>query len=202
MKCRPVYYLPNNTNTVSLTINKFIFTSNCIMNRDPNVFLAKADYFYNMARDNAYVPTVPPPGNGTNQDIIVDNSPNVDYGTTMNVPNDSVVEEIIIRPKQIKRGHGRYFDPVTKHYFKTEKVLEDSGIEINPRSGDVWYPQNDLSYQTIYDPLTGSYYDVEKVYNPRGDYSIQFQKLDYRPTKRPGNNFYQPAYKSCHSCRK
>jgi hypothetical protein len=117
---------------------------------------------------------------------------------TIETPQDT-----IIKPKiQIKPAFKRYFDPVTRHYYKTEKILENSSIDIIPNSkmveknADVWYPENKLNIKTIRDPKTGKYYRINKTYNDKGNFSYTYDKLSNVMKKLPGTNYYKPVYRA------
>lgn len=143
------------------------------MNRDPNYHLRRANYFYKMASKN----------DSENENEPLDSD---DY-TLKLVKLNPKNNEKIIKTKPI---HKRYYDPITKHYYKSE--TNDVPQTKDP---EIWYPENKLSYKTIYDPKTGKYYRVDKIYDGDGNFSYQFNKLNYQACKKPGTNFYRPVYK-------
>ncbi|MEM3062512.1 MAG: hypothetical protein QW303_03055 [Nitrososphaerota archaeon] len=101
-----------------------------------------------------------------------------------------------LRHRQIPRlkpGCARFYDPVTKHYYKTSDIFEAEPAKKVIRSG-VWYPENCLSYRTFHDPRTGEYYKVDKMYDDRGNYKIRYHKMVYRPRKPPGSDYYKACY--------
>ena len=149
--------------------------------KDPRVFLQKARYFYDSAKFNK---DDDDGANYTDDDsnyIPDDNDYEIVGANVELIKNKLPVQRIII-------DNGRYYDPIKKHYYKIPDAIPAKKV------ADVWFPQNPLSYRTVYDASTGQYYKVDKVYDADGNYSIQYTKLDYRPYKRPGTNFYKPNY--------
>ena len=100
----------------------------------------------------------------------------------------------------IKPSCRRYYDPITKHYFKIDKIFEpDTNInEIDQqavKNPDIWYPENKLSFKTTIDPLTGKFYRINKVYDANGKYSYRYDELNKNAIKQPGTNYYRPVFK-------
>ena len=140
------------------------------MLRNPSHYLDRAKYFYQLAKTN--------------------NDDNDEY---VKIDPVETIEETPTLPR-IKKLYQRYYDPITKHYYKTESIFDTQNPETQPKAGEIWYPENKLSYRTARDVDTGDFYNVNKVYDDNGQYSIQYEKLNYRPYKKPGTNFYRPNY--------
>ena len=174
------------------------------MNKDPNYFLQRANFFYQRAQQN---------GNEQNEvdnelvddelimDEIDDDSDDFEYeyikiepNVNSDVPNESIVTTLKIKPQ-----HKRYFDPVTRHYYKTDRMLENINTISLPKgvgtNAEIWYPENKLSYKTTIDPKTGRFYRVNKIYDDKGKYSYSYDKLTPEIHKRPGSSFYKPFYR-------
>ncbi|MEM0353971.1 MAG: hypothetical protein QXW79_00180 [Thermoplasmata archaeon] len=101
-----------------------------------------------------------------------------------------------LRHRQIPRlkpGCARFYDPVTKHYYKTSLIFETEPTNKVISTG-IWYPENSLGYCTIRDARTGEYYKVDKTYDNGGNYKIRYHKMVYRPRKFPGSNYYKACY--------
>lgn len=150
------------------------------MNRDPNYHLQKASYFDTIARVNGYKPK--------NDDYEYEYVKLEPAGTPINIQ------------KQIKPQYKRYFDPITRHYYKTDKIFEDDtdmvqGTNVIPKNPDVWYPENKLSYQFMKDPETGQIYRINKIYDKNGNYYYTHKPLYYQPEKKIGTSYYQPIYR-------
>lgn len=144
------------------------------MIRDPNYFLEKAKRFYKIANDGEYI----------DNDIDGDDT-DIDIDT----------DERVIVP-EVKR----FYDPVTRHYYRTERRLGDSAyvsdcgdVPLRPFT-NVWYPENRLSKQIIYDANTHTHKKVTKVYDSDGNYSLLYTNVAYKPIKKPGYNNYIPHY--------
>lgn len=127
------------------------------MNRDPEYYLEKADYFYQRAET------------ATPDDI-------------------KQIPKCVIKRKII---NGRYFDPITKHYYK----LEQPETKKIPKNKDgVWFPENKPKHEIITDPETGESYYIKKIYNDNGEYFYEKQKIHCQLHKLPGSNYYKPFY--------
>lgn len=112
-----------------------------------------------------------------------------------NDSEDNIKKEIVAN---IKPAYQRYYDPITKHYFKTEKIL---GLEPiirkkveNPAETDVWYPENKISDRVRYDPRLERYVLVDKLYDPNGKFKIECTPLNHYIEKSPGTNYYRAVY--------
>lgn len=154
--------------TALIEENSYINTNR----KDPKYFLERARQFREMARQNQEL------DDDIDADIVAETA------------------EIIQEPRtipRVKHNHGRYYDPATKHYYKTSDVLEAVPAE-RVKKSDVWYPENPLSYKTVYDPDTNQHYSIDKVYNSDGTYRLVYRQLKYRPIKYPGMNHYLPNY--------
>lgn len=143
--------------------------------KDPRYFLDKARQFREIAQQNE-----------------MDDSEYDDDDAVIVAETGPVIQEPRTIPR-VKHNHGRYYDPTTKHYYKTSDVLEAIPAE-RVKKSDVWYPENPLSYKTVYDPDTNQHYSIDKVYNPDGTYKLVYKQLKYRPIKYPGMNHYLPNY--------
>jgi hypothetical protein len=164
------------------------------MNRDPNYYLDKAKYFNKIAEANGYDPKTGSIDDSEYEYIKIDPVKN---------KNNIMVKSIKQKISNIKPACKRYFDPVTKHYYRTEKIFEDNSDEYDDNENpskmvqsnpDVWYPENKLSFKTMRDPDTGKFYRINKVYDKNGNYSYKYNKLNYQAQKKPGTNFYVPVY--------
>lgn len=64
------------------------------------------------------------------------------------------------------------------------------------------YMESQPSFKTYYDPDTGRYYAIKKIYpNPldyamgqTNNYYYQTEELCYRAVKKPGTDYYKPSY--------
>lgn len=193
-----------------------------IMNRDPYYYLNKAEYFYKLARKNGYDASCDYNLNDedlndidnyyiceSDDDLIDDyeneciDEENDDYENEYidEKEKEEGEEENDLKKKiNIKPAYRRYYDPVTKHYYKTERIFDTNNseksnqmIQSNP---DIWYPENKLSFKTMHDPITGKYYRVNKIYDKNGNYSYKYNKLNNRMQKKPGTDYYVPIYSS------
>ena len=182
------------------------------MIRDPYHYLKRAEYFYQRAKKNNCADKLYDDCND-NCNYIDDNNDvyNVcngilDNNNLMYEDNDYIYEYVNLEPVEkiipkIKPAYKRYYDPITKHYYKIDKIFEDEDDgtpnetkTIVIKDPDVWYPENKLSFRTICDPVTGKYYRINKVYDNNGNYSYQYDKLTNLLQKKPGTNFYKPSY--------
>jgi hypothetical protein len=150
------------------------------MIRDPNYYLEKADFFYEMSG------------------IIGDES----YDEDMYIEFEPIDIASIDKKKlmsDIKSKYNRYYDPLTKHYYRTEKIFENDGVDdknkIIEKDSDIWYFKYKPMFKIVRDINTGKYYRIIKMYNHDGNYCYQYDKLFYRPYKKIGTNFYYPDYK-------
>lgn len=174
------------------------------MNKDPQYYLQKAEYFNNMV--NKYKlknEELDDYDNDIDLSDLTDNySDEYEYelikiNTDNKTPNKQIRQSIT----NIKPTCKRYFDPVTRHYYRTEDIFLDDGdnkekIHSTSNKPDIWYPENKLSFRTIRDPDTGKYYRINKVYDKDGNYSYKYHELDHKMHKRPGINFYTNQVKS------
>ncbi|XWV25800.1 hypothetical protein QJ857_gp1287 [Tupanvirus soda lake] len=171
-----------------------------IMNRDPNYYLQRANFYYQRALENGYDPSF---DSYTSSDD--DQLDDVEYEYEY-IPIQVVNEEAAMTVNKkndntnIKPAYKRYYDPITKHYYKTEKVLTNKDVKPIPkdveRNAQVWYPENKLSFKTMRDPDTGKFYRVNKIYDDNGQYSYKYDKLQNEMRKLPGTNYYKPVYRT------
>ncbi|XWV24570.1 hypothetical protein QJ856_gp1220 [Tupanvirus deep ocean] len=178
------------------------------MNRDPNYHLQRANFYYQRALENGYDPRLDEysytdiDDNDTEDDNDID-SEEYEYEY---VPIQIVNQETtpVFNKKNentnIKPAYKRYYDPITKHYYKTEKVLTNKEVKPIPKAveknAQVWYPENKLSFKTMRDPDTGKFYRVNKIYDDNGQYSYKYDKLQNEMRKLPGTNYYKPVYRT------
>lgn len=166
------------------------------MNRDPNYYLQKANFFYKRSRQD-YLNDFDP------NNFVSDSDDDFEYAyddsdTARPMEIEPVVsEEIIVTDLGIKPQYKRIYDPITKHYYKVDKIFENASIAM-PRSveinAEVWYPENKLGYKTIFDPKSKRYFRVNKKYNDNGKYRITYNKLTRQMMKPPGTSYYRPTY--------
>ena len=103
-------------------------------------------------------------------------------------------DKIIFKVPVIHQMYNRYYDPITKHYYRSEKIFGDNPVEhIKPVVSTIWYPENKPRTGIVYDPKTKQHYQTDKVYGD-GVYTINRKPFLYKPEKRPGSNFYLPVY--------
>lgn len=147
------------------------------MSRDPNYYLQRADIFKQRSRmdpsdelsdEYEYIPL---------DEIQIDNKKK---------NNDVVINENI----RIKPQYSRYYDPTTKHYYRTDKILENPDKNNKIKDDDEWFPENQPSKRIIRDPITGQFIKVTKVYQPDGTYRYVYEKINNRMIKRPGTGYY------------
>lgn len=180
--------------------------------KDPKHFLKKARYFYNSAKlnkddnieddenDYEYIKIRPETEDYNDYEYVKIRPVTEDYNDYEYVkvqPKETspVIEKPPPTYSRVKHGYGRYYDPIRKHYYKTSDVLEAIPAE-KVKPADVWFPENPLSYKTIFDKNTGQYFKIDKVYNDDGTYKIVYKKLQYAPVKRPGTDYYKPNYET------
>lgn len=168
------------------------------MIKDPDHYLKKANYFYTMSRlnDDDY--------DDSEYELVMDKVDDINDIELVKVKIDSNKNQLLpqtqtqtqtqcIKPK-LKPGYTRYYDPITKHYYKMENMFDVEVPEKKITKTDIWFPENKLSFKTMRDPKTGNYYKVTKIYGKDGNYDYKYEKLNYRPIKKSGNTFYQPSY--------
>lgn len=168
------------------------------MTKDPNYYLQRAKFYYDRASNNSYDSEI----EYIDDDIIVDDIDNNEYEY---IPFDQVVidnvvdEKINIINNKATKSIQRYYDPITKHYYKNNKILtneEDKSIsKIIEMNAEVWYPENKLRYKTVRDIKTGKYYRVNKIYDDKGKYFYTYDRISNEMHKLPGTNYYQPVYR-------
>ena len=149
--------------------------------RDPNYYLDKAEYFYEMAQLDDRM-------DGGDE---TDETDEGDMADEIKPREVLQIKEISAPKPRVRIVEGRIYDPIKKHYFKLDNP-PPKAPKI-PKSG-VWYPENKLSSKTMHDPSTGRYYQITKLYDDDGNFSYVYDRLEYRPVKRPGENFYLPNY--------
>lgn len=165
------------------------------MIRDPKYYLKRAEYFNKKAKENGYE-------TDNLVDDINDTKSESEYEYIEIKPNSNIaIKPIKQTITNIKPMYKRYFDPVTRHYYRTEKIFNDidnssCNIEQNTpkKNPDIWYPQNKLSFKTMRDPISGKYYRINKIYDNNGDYYYKCDELKYNIQKKPGTNYYIPVY--------
>lgn len=159
-----------------------------MMIRNPAFYLNKARYFYGSSK------------NRNIDSITEDEIDNVDDAVIEEVVEQQpyvkiepmVLEEVSVddlATPEIKKQYARYYDPVTKHYYKTKNILG-----MNRAPSDVWYPENPLGYKTMRDPKTGKYYRVRKIYDNNGNYQYKPDELVYTAQMQNGTNYYRPLH--------
>jgi hypothetical protein len=175
--------------------------------RDPNYYLQKANFFYNRSNNN---PIDKKKNNFENYDL--DSEFDYDYDDSEcvddyldNVEDDFEYEYLKLEPitklqaivSNIKPKYSRYYDPITKHYYRSDKIFDvESAKNKQPaKNPDIWFPENKLSFKTMKDPKTGKYYRVNKIYDTDGNYKYNYDKLNKKMIKTPGTNYYRPSYK-------
>lgn len=177
---------------------------NNVMNKDPNYYLEKARIFYEKA---ALDDTIDQSNDPIEQlileeeidlieDIYDDENPIEIEPGIVAIPDDQHEQNQLEINVKIQPGYSRYYDPITKHYYSTAKVLGnedplDPIIKLVKKSG-VWYPENKLSYDTIYDPDSNRYYKINKIYNDDGTFTYTYNKIQNKMVKQPGTNYYRP----------
>ena len=151
------------------------------MIRDPKFYLDRATHF-----------------NSINKPIYFDDDDDADYEYVKieptSRPNLAVVPKPKRTPVDIKAPYKRFYDPITRHYYKSEKIFDIEPVTKPRENPDVWFPENKLSFKTLYDPQTKQYYRVDKVYDKNGTYSYKFDVLEYKPSRAPGTNYYRAGY--------
>lgn len=117
--------------------------------KDPNYFLEKAEYFYDVAKNSTKKKSQP--------------------------------ENLQIKPQ-----YKRYYDPTTKHYYKSADIF---GIDVEKN-------HNKNKFQNVPDPKTKIFYSKDnKVWYPENKVnSTDKHSKTYVSVKRPGTNFYQPMH--------
>lgn len=106
-------------------------------------------------------------------------------------------ERNFLPDKNIKPCCKRYYDPINKHYYNTDRMFNpnmDGIVQVGKKDPDIWYPENKLSFKTVRD-TNGKYYRISKVYDLDGIYSYQYNPLNNLVVKNSGTNYYQPSVK-------
>ncbi|AQN68541.1 hypothetical protein [Saudi moumouvirus] len=187
------------------------------MIRDPTYYLKKAKHFYNISKQND--------DNDLNRlqsesSEIYNDSDNAsenyyENSSEENIDEESSEEEIeyeyvkfepidineLVNEKlknipPIKPRYGRFYDPVSKHYFTINKIFDNNGIRPNNKSTHIWYPENTLSYKYVRDPKTNKLYKTSKIYDDDGNYSQDLIEVKRNNVRRPGTTYVVPVYKS------
>lgn len=189
------------------------------MSRDPEYYLKKADYFYGLADNLQDGNELDNDNEEFNNEEFEDeelqdgdtwSDDEYEYEYVKLAPVKANItkcqEKIKKKFPTVRAACKRYFDPITKHYYKTDKIFEDDNdftannfappIKTVSKKPAIWYPENKLSFKTMRDPITGKYYRVDKIYDNSGKYKFTYDKLNCQAVKKPGTNFYQPIYKS------
>lgn len=170
------------------------------MNRDPKYYLEKADFFYQRSKQEELDDSIDEFVDGFEYgyDDGFDNGLGYEYDIETSNPN--VSEEVVVTDLRIKPQYKRIYDPVTKHYYKIDRIFEDADASIIPKSieknTELWYPANNLSYKTMFDPKTNRFYRVNKIYDDKGKFRITHDKLTQQMIKLPGTSYYKPIYQT------
>lgn len=145
---------------------------------DPEYFLSKANHFRNIADQNREL---------DDQELEFDQEVDDEFYT------DSGPESNCIK-SQFKR----FYDPISKHYFKTDKIFGAPIVRnVKPNSvteTDVWYPENKPLNRIKYDPKSGKYVMVDKLYDSNGNYAYHYRPIKHSVTKVPGTNYYKSVH--------
>ena len=154
------------------------------MIRDPSYYLSKAKYFSRMANREP-VDTV---------EDVIDNSTDKNYETNGIKLQPVILEEVKTVAPKIKPQYARYYDPITKHYYKTIDIIGGNISQNEIKDGNVWFPENKPNVQTFRDPKTGKYYRINKIYDQNGNYTYMNDELVYMAQRPSGTNFYKPVH--------
>ena len=162
------------------------------MIRDPAYYLSKARYFNRISKEKTEPLGASQKFNG--KSIIDEN-----YRRNEIKLQPFILEEVNIDVPNIKPQYARYYDPITKHYYKTADIVNSGVSHINAlqnkiKDGDVWFPENKPSVRTFHDPKTGKYYRINKIYDQNGNYTYTNDELIYMAHKQSGTNFYRPIH--------
>jgi hypothetical protein len=169
------------------------------MNRDPKTFLKRAEFFrkaYDLS-DDEY------------EDEYEEFDENVEYEECIPLDEPVIcneIEKVIETPIKINPICKRFYDPLTRHYYNTSRILGQDSVNITLTCGhnsqpiskkincNTWYPEVSKGYEVIRDPKTGKYYRVKKIYDNDGGYTYRYEGVVNIPKKRPGNSFYQISH--------
>ncbi|QGR54159.1 hypothetical protein [Moumouvirus maliensis] len=177
------------------------------MIRDPAYYLKKAKHFYNISKQNddnddldylesettdIYDDNV----EDSEEEYSDDEEIEYEYVKFEPVDIDEIVNEKIKDIPPIKARYGRFYDPVSKHYFTIDKIFKNDGIRPNNKSTGVWYPENSLSYKYVRDPKTNKLYKTSKIYDDNGNYRQNLTEVNRKNIRRPGTTYVVPVYRS------
>ncbi|AGF85086.1 hypothetical protein QJ854_gp696 [Moumouvirus goulette] len=193
------------------------------MIRDPAYYLKKAKYFYNISKqkDNEenndldylesesndiynnsyklssdnYEDTFEELNEESSEELS-DNETEYEYIKLEPVDINELINEKLQDIAPIKPRYGRFYDPVSKHYFTIDKIFNNNGIRPNNKSTRVWYPENSLSYKYVRDPKTNKLYKTSKNYDDNGNYTQDLREVKRKNIRRPGTTYVVPVYKS------
>ena len=157
------------------------------MKRDPSHYRQRANYFYSLANANGLNDPEQQPDDDSEYEYVeaVDLEP-------------VIIEEPVKKPTctvSIKPAYKRYYDPVTRHYYRTDQVLGIDNTAAAKNADGVWYPENQPERKTARDPVTGEHFRITKVYDSNGNYTHQYEKIHRQPRKAPGTDFYRNNWK-------
>ena len=186
------------------------------MNRDPYYYLKKADqirantkkydsrlltpYLSNPYLSNPYLSNTTII-NIDDIDDIDDNDDNYNNGDDNELDNDIYYKEIN-NIQTYKPTLKRYYDPVTRHYFKInndtdDNIIIDDNVIIDDNlitDDNVWYPIHQPINNLVRDKTSGKLYRITKIYDANGDYYYNYKPINHFAIKKPGTNYYQPSY--------
>ena len=153
------------------------------MNKDPFYFLKKAEQFRNKAKKNAEL-------EGSYDFEESDNFKGLDdFDAELVISNQDF--ELV---ETIKPSCKRYYDPETRHYFKTNKISDMDILPIAKISDDIWYPEHYPSDNFFRDPISGKLYRIIKIYDTDGNYYFNYKPINHFAVKQPGTSYYKPSY--------
>lgn len=124
------------------------------MKRDSNYFLRKADHFLKMSK--CKISDLSKSLEGSEGSEILEESETLEE-------SEILEPQILNLPKS--SSNFRYYDPITKHYFRADKFFQKSAI-----------PQNKLHDKIIYEPKTNKYHCVDKTHMGNGKYTYQYNR--------------------------
>lgn len=161
------------------------------MLKKSDYYLNKAKYFYDIAKINNE------DGESDEED---DNDNELSQYEYIKLEPCKIIETNTPNEKsdnnnlKIKRDCQRYYDPVTKHYYKTNDIVEQIDCPNDDYEQDIWFPKTQPDQKYFYDPKTKKNYKINKIYDKCCNYHYEYDILNYKPKKIIGTNYYRPYY--------
>jgi len=156
------------------------------MSKDPQYFLDKAKYFRKIAgKDYRDI--------SSSRLQIPEEYEYVQVNPTVILaPSVPSAPSVPISGLQYKR----YYDPVSRHYYRTDDILENSTPQAitDLKFSGTWFPENRQGFQVITDPQTGITYRVNKIYDANGNFYHECREVQQCLQQDFGTNSFRYVY--------